>query len=195
MKKLISKTDLKKKQQRNQLIGGIVLIVVMLFSTIAYSFMDNNSASTSSSNVMYNGVKFTNQENYFLGEKYSNQILLLNNPKKINQEIPTNFSITSANYFGKPLYISSSDYLVEWQLNQVLGQSVNKIAQRVQKACYNEKNCPDNYPIKSCTDNLIIVEYSNFSEINSVGNCIIISGPAENISQISDLFLLKLFEI
>ena len=140
-------------------------------------------------------VKFTPQGNYFVGEKYNNQVLFFNNPKELNQNVYTNFTFTSNNYLAKPLYISSDDYLVAWQLNQVLGPSVNKIAQRVQSACYDDKNCPDNYPIKTCEDNLILVRYSNTSEINSFDNCIIISGPQENISQISDLFVMKIFGI
>ncbi len=195
MKKLISKTQQKKIQQRNQLIAGSILVLLMVFSTVAYSFMDNNSSSdSSSSSLVYNGVSFSESSGYYVGEKYGYTIILSNNPKE-QLSFPVNMNLSLSDYSGKPLYISSDDYLSSAEINQNFGSSFNNLAERVQMACYLDENCTQDYPIKDCQSNLVVVRYSNQSGIESFGNCTFIYGPEENITYITDKFIMNLFQI
>jgi hypothetical protein len=62
-------------------------------------------------------------------------------------------------------------------------------------ACYLDENCTQDYPIKDCQSNLVVVRYSNQSGIESFGNCTFIYGPEENITYITDKFIMNLFQI
>jgi len=195
MKKIISKFEQKKKEKRKQLVLGIILVGLMVFSTIAYSFMDNSSSSDNlESELSYNGVEFSLKEEYYIGEKYNNQILLSKNPNDLKENVLINLSNSLESYSGKPLYLSSEDYLSSFIINQNFGV-LNSIAQRMQLACYSEGNCPESYPIKDCSNNLIVIGYSNQSSITSFENCVFISGPEEEVSDLTNLFILKIFEI
>ncbi|MEK6906701.1 MAG: hypothetical protein AABW81_03700, partial [Nanoarchaeota archaeon] len=112
-----------------------------------------------------------------------------NNPNevpKINSEV--NYL---NKYSGKPLYLSSESQEAEAEVYTNLYQ----VSERVQRACFEEKSCIENLPVKTCSDNLIIIRINESINIYQDENCVFISSPRENITQITDEFLFKILGV
>ena len=95
------------------------------------------------------------------------------------------------NYYEKPLYISS-DYP---EATYEIASNLNQITLRMQPACFNESDCGQDIPSKTCEDNFIIIEEKNQTNIIQEENCVFIQGPQENLTQISDEFLFNILGI
>lgn len=194
MKKIISKTQLKKSQQKKQLIAGLLLVGLMVFSTIAYSFMSRDNEENSSESFYYDGLYFVEQNGYFFANDGQFQITLLNDPRTNNISLENNLNSSLEGFYGLPLYIDSQDYLSASLLIQNFGPQVNNLAQRVQYACINESDCPDEYPIKDCSENIFIIKYANYSKVESDQGCVFIFGNKNEITQVVDKIILSIFK-
>ena len=189
MRKITNKEKYAKKQKRNQLILGLGLVFVMLMSVIGYGFVgrpseDNNSAEK----IVVNGVEFVNTNGLYGTELGGVQVVLSNNPKEVYQ-IEENIHYANS-YTGLPLYVSSNNDLATREIYSTYIQ----IAQRIQNACLiNDTTieCEENFPTKDCTNNFIIIRKSNETSVVQEDNCLFISGPSENLINITDGFLLK----
>ena len=193
MKKIVSKTQLKKSQQRKQLFAGLLLVGLMIFSTIAYSFMSRDNEETSSNAFYYQGLGFVEQNGYYFANNGQFQITLLNDPRLNNVPLEINLNTSLAKIYDFPLYLDSEDYLSSSLIVQNLGPEVNGIAQRVQFACMDEDDCKEEYPIKSCSENLFIIRYSNDSKIETFEGCTFIFGSESEITKVVDKMILTLF--
>jgi hypothetical protein len=195
MKRIISETQRKKIQKRNQIIVGVILVGLMLLSTLGYSFMNNESSEENIKNVNYNGIEFVQKGEFWIAQIADFSVYLSENPNIINKTIFLNISLNVNNYINQPIYLDTQNYIAERLININLGPQYNSIATRIQKACYNSKDCQGDYPIKDCQDNLIIIKESNISEVYSQNNCIFILGNQEEIEDLVNQFLLKIFNI
>ena len=74
-------------------------------------------------------------------------------------------------------------------------RNLTGIVERTQAACIEEKECPEDWPIKDCSNNFIIIKESNESKIIQQDKCVFIYGESENLTQIADGFLFKIMEI
>ena len=191
MNRIITKTDEQKKQRKNQLIIGIILILVMIVSTfgiVVNSFGDKKN----SNKINYNGYEFVNQNGVWVLNAQNISFIFKYNPLELE-----NFSINSTqvnkldSYSGKPLYIYSEDSLATSEIYR----NIQPFALRIQSACLDEKNCPEDLPIKTCNDNFIIIKTSNTSQITQQDNCVFIEGNGEDLIKTSDLFIYKIFNI
>ena len=186
MKPIISKEKQIKKQKRNQFIVGIVLVFLMLasvFGIVANSF----GANANTKKVIYNGVKFTEQNGFWIAEINKHSIILSNNPREIeNQDFELN---PLENYYNKPLYIDSQDSIASSEIYNNLGS----VIQRISFACISEESCEENMPVKTCNDNLIVIKESSETRIIQEENCVFIESPKESITKAVDIFLLRLF--
>jgi len=212
MRKLTSKEEERKKQKRKQTIVGIVLIgvlVVSVFGIFVNSFGQNNAQGTS---LEYRGYNFVKQNNYwYLQVDENRQFAFAYNPLEINSFIQNSSvefqgQIKKLNsYVNEPLYIYSEDYRAKSEIYR----NLYGIAQRSQDACPAENitskypeleplECESKWPIKTCNDNLIIINtYENNSEksgkIIQDNNCLIIQGKkGEEITKLTDKALLKI---
>ena len=57
------------------------------------------------------------------------------------------------------------------------------------------ENCEEDYPIKTCDDNFIIIKENNNTGIIQSESCVFIQGQQENLTMITDEFLFKVFGI
>ena len=148
MRKLTSKTEREKKQKRNQIIVGVVLIAVMFFSVVGYGFMDNGDVSKK---VNYKGFDFISQNSLWFTQIGGFTFAFRKNPSEIDAvESPLNYLNS---YSGKPLYISAIDKESEVEITS----NMRQVVQRIQYACFDEGNCGEGLPIKTCSDNFIII--------------------------------------
>ncbi|MEK6840802.1 MAG: hypothetical protein AABX79_02510 [Nanoarchaeota archaeon] len=198
MRKLVSKEEEEKKRKRNQTILVFFLGFIMVASTIGFAFesaFGNNpnsgQPSGDGSEVDYNGFKFVNQKGLWVLGNF----VFRYTPQEVPDISATGSEIKlSANYQGKPAYVYSEDVEAEIEIEINMGQ----LAQRVQKACPENTVCTEkDLPVKTCSDNFIIIKENNVSmgSITQENNCIFIEGQKEQLVALVDQFLFKILEI
>lgn len=183
MNRIQTKQEKDRKAKIKQLLIGLILIVIMVVSTAGFAMMDNDEKQ---SRKKYNGLDFVYQdgqwktlidENVFSFQYFPDEVLNISN--NINKSL--------SDYVGKPLYFvnTNSDYYE-------IMQNLNVFILRAQEACISE-DCEKDVPVKNCSqDNIIIFEYSNFTEVREVENCVFIVGDT---LLASDSFLYKILKI
>jgi len=191
MRKIVSAEDEAKRKKRNQIILGVSLAFVMVASTIGFALQSGvgnaPSDQISGNEVEYNGFKFVNQNGLWV---LGNFVF-----KYTPQQVPNIGSGIKdfGNYQGKPAYVYSEDEGAEIEIAVNIGQ----LAQRVQRACPEDVICEsgEDLPVKTCSDNFIIIKESNTSSIRQENNCVFIEGQKEELTALADQFLFKTFGI
>lgn len=190
IKRLVSKEEVEKRRKRNQIITGIVLAFLMILSTLGFALQsgprNTGNSGDSTDKLKYNGFEFS----------YNNGFWVLGNfVFKYNpRETPDlGFGLKDeTHYRGIPLYVYSEDEDAKTEMIINLGQ----IAERVNEACPSGFQCSDqNLPIKTCTDNLIIIREGNSSSIKQQENCVYIEGQRTELVKLTDQFLFKILGI
>ncbi len=188
IKRIISKSEQEKKRKRNSLIIGVILIIVMFGSVFGIVINSLGGDSSGKSKIKYGEYEFTNENNFW---KTS-----IGNLEFVFQYLPTQTgNITSPlkdinNYYNKPTYIYSEDANSEIEIYRNLQQ----IASRMQRACFSSENCTGDFPIKTCSENFIIISEGT-EEITQVENCVYIKGEKEKLLELTDSFLYNIFGI
>ncbi|MCL5018457.1 MAG: hypothetical protein M1416_01670 [Candidatus Pacearchaeota archaeon] len=189
MRKIISKEQEEKKQKRNQLAIGSILILVMVLSVLGYSL---GSEKESSEKIVYNGFEFTKENGFWILNIENAKFSFQYNPREVESINPVLNPIE--NYLNKPLYVYSADAEAEAEFYRNLFYD-NSIVERVQKACPENEVCEAGLPVKTCSDNFIIIKESDNSEIKQTENCLFIEGKREDLVKISDSALFKIIGI
>src|SRR3989344_7336307 len=167
IKQIISKEEKEKKQRRNSMIIGIILIAIMIFSTAGYAFFGRENKNTNQ--IEYNKIKF-----YLLDDGWwhfslnNEEYATAYNPKNV-ENISFFLTLNSYSYENKPLYFS---YDSEREGMNEISRNIGKFAERIQYACM--ENCTEDYPIKDCKENIIIIKEANESLIKQEDNCVYI---------------------
>jgi len=191
MRRLVSKEEEEKRRKRNQTILVIFLAVVMVMSTLGFAIQSNmgnqGRNSVQGNEAEYNGYKFINKNGLWVLGNF----VFKNLPKDVPDVGAGLNSIKD--YQGKPAYIYSEDELAEIEITVNLGQ----VALRVQKACPEGENvsCDPDWPIKTCTDNFVLIKESNTSIIRQNNNCVYIEGQKESLVALADQFLFKILGV
>lgn len=163
--------------------------MVLVLSTIGYSL--NSGETNPTQSINYNGITFTKDSSSGLWDTQIGnlKIDIIYNPfgtEKINSSLNP-----LGSYQNKPLYIYSESTDAATEIYRNLFNQ-NQIVQRVQEACIEGGKCNPNAPMKNCTDNFIIIKEDNSSSIKQQDNCVFIEGKSENLTELSDSFLLKI---
>lgn len=191
MRKIVSKEEEERKRKRNQTILVIILGAVMILSTLGFALQSGGNVNTTpnpGSVVDYHGFKFINQNGLWSLGNFT----FTNTPYDIVNQTTANVSLglkPMSSYQGLPVYLYSQDVSSESEAATTMAL----VAQRVQRACPETANCSSmgDLPVKTCSDNFIIIEASNSSSITQDNNCIYIRGPEENLVALTDQFLFK----
>ena len=193
MRKITSKHDEEKKQRRTRLVLGFFLIFIMLFSTLGYAFSYISNQATQNTQaaetINYNGFQFTNQNGFWISNVNGNSFILRNNPNEVHEIISKLNGISS--YKNKPLYIFSESIEAESEIRT----NMAIFSERIQNACIEGTSCEGNFPIKNCSDNLIIIKKGEQESVTQENNCVYIIGKQENLGKLADRFLLNIFGI
>lgn len=160
-------------------------MAVMLFSVLGYGI---GGGGTSGNQITYNGIEFFEQGEFWLANIGGVNFIFQNNPEEI-LGISENLNGLE-NYYNKPLYIFSENLEAEGEIYK----NLNPFAQRIQKACLDE-DCGENYPIKTCSDNFVVIKESEISRIYQQENCVFIEGKSEDLIMLSDEFLFKILDV
>ncbi|MCX6750778.1 MAG: hypothetical protein NTZ83_04935 [Candidatus Pacearchaeota archaeon] len=186
MREIESKKEAEKRRRKNQIIISVILIVIMMGSAFGYAFYRLGGNNTESNKVEYKGYEFTNQNDFWATKIGNYEFMFRYNPTQVERIESEGGALNYLNsYSEKPLYIFSENYVAEVEIYRNLGN----IVQRFQGACLEEKDCPENWPIKDCSNNFIIIKKANESRIYQNESCTFIEGREENLTQITDEFL------
>ena len=197
MRSITSRHQEEKKRKRNHIIIGLALIFVMFSSVLGFAFINfsqsgigntntNNINSNNINSVNYNGFEFVEQNGFWILNQNGINFVFRYNPHKVPQ-IYSNIKPLE-NYQNKTLYLYSEDVLAESEIYGNLLSFVNN----VENACLEE--CEENFPVKTCQDNFIIIREGNRS-ITQENNCVFIEGKKEDLIKLADEFLFKLMNI
>lgn len=193
MRRIISKHEEERRRKRNGFIVGGILIVIMFFSVLGYSFSGSGGDVENSEKIIYNGFEFVNSNNFWFLGLGDFTFGFSYNPYEVEF---IESSINPLNtYSSKPLYVYSEDSQAELEIYRNLDPRVNSIVQRIQPACLNADNCEEDIPLKTCEDNFIVIKEGPIAEIKQEENCVFITGPIENLTQITDEFLFKVLGV
>jgi len=189
MKRLVSKEERERLRKKNRVTVGIILVFLMVASTLGFAIQDNLGNSGSVENpekVTYNGFEFSSTNGFWVFQNF----VFRYNPKEVPDVGDVLKNIDE--YRGKPVYIQSEDKVAEAELYVNLAQ----VAERVQEACLeNDSACVEGLPIKTCSDNFIIIRESENQRISQVDGCVYIEGKKEDIVKLTDQFLFKILGI
>ena len=192
MRKITNPKEKDKKQRRNQLILGGFLVFTIMLSTFAI-VIDSLQNKTQNS-IKYNGFKFESSNGYWVTSMGQYQFIFKSNPLETKNfsssfvDIELNLVIDYAN---KPLYI----YAQNSDASKELYQNLQYFVERYQLACFESQNCPQDLPVKDCTNNFIIYKISNTTSIKQQDNCVFIEGQQEDLVYLTDEFLFRILGI
>ena len=188
MRKIETKEDVERKDRRNKIIIGVALVVLMLFSTAGYAFFsgDKNNGATSGK-VNINGKEFYNQGNYWAttidGKSYYFTYLP-------NETGSISLKKSISDYSSKTVYFTEQG-IAEGEIAQNFANFAGKIA----FACRENENCTENWPIKNCSSNLIIIneQYAGNNLVVAEDNCVFIT--SNDTVRSADAFIYRVLGI
>jgi hypothetical protein len=194
MRKIVSIREREKKRRLKQLIGGGFLIFILFFSILGYSFQSREKKNIEELN--YNTLSFVKQGDFWIVRIRKQNFGFKYNPKETESFSSFSKIKNLENYRAKPLYIYSENKDAESEIYR----NLYPVIQRVQSACLENKSelnltCSEEWPIKTCEDNFIILKEDKNYGISQKDNCVFILGPQDNLTQITDEFLFKVLEI
>jgi len=169
---------------------GLVLILIMFFSLLGYSF--NRTEEGSEGKIIYNGIEFLKEQGLWKAKIENLLFSFQYNPNEVNKI--NSILNPIENYYDKPLYIysESSDAGTEIYRNLFYH---NQIIERMQYACLEEEKCEENYPVKDCTNNFIIIKEGENTEVRQQDNCVFIEGKEEELIKLTDSFLFRIIGV
>ncbi len=192
MRKIHSREHEEKRRKKNRLALVFIMIFVLfgsVFGIIVNSF-DNNSSTSS---TKYNGFSFTQSGNFWTTSINSLNLNFVYNPLETeNLSYENNLTRSYGSYNKIPVYIYSEDSSSEIEVYK----NLFSLAERVQNACPEGKQCNNtDWPVKDCSENLIIIQVSDKNKITQNQNCVYIQGQKEDLLKLSDEFLFRIFGI
>jgi hypothetical protein len=193
MRKLETQKDKDRKKKRNQLIVGLILIFVMLGSTVGYAFSSfTKSSDSEKSELKYNNYEFVKQNSFWMLTIGNFNFAFKYNPKEIENLSLNIENLSYVNsYNGKPLYVYSENSEAKLEIYQ----NFQNIVERMQSACYEKSKCQEDWPLKDCTNNFVIIQEGSSNKIEQKQNCVFIEGKKEDLTKLTDEFLYKIIGV
>ena len=189
LRKIKTQEEIAKKKKQTQIIVGTAMIFLLVVSTLGFSLSTRISEDTQE--IEQNGFKFF-QENgrwntYIEGQNFNFAYL----PSQV-EEVSVEGIYDLTNYAQKPLYFVGTS-----QASSEILNTLERYISRNQEACIEGEDCREDFPTKTCEDNLIIFKESKELEsstdkIYKENNCVFIIG--DQIKS-ADAFLYKVLKI
>lgn len=193
MRKIESKKKAEKRSKRNQLIIGGILIFIMIGSTFGYVMLgDSSDKNSGTEKVNYKGYLFVNTNGFWVLSIGNYNFIFQYNPEQVEKVDKELNKLDS--YAGKVLYFFYENENVLGAATEI-SQNLRDIVLRVQGACIEEEGCPEEWPIKDCSNNFIIIKEANESKIYQEENCVFIEGQSEELIKTVDGFLFNIMGI
>jgi len=181
MRRIETQEVIDARAQKNKKFLTVFMLVILLGSTAGYAFLSFDSGGSDSGGTNVNGQEQDVSGKWILD--VNGQKVYITNSKNDVENISVNVGITSRDFAGKTVYISSDSPLAYSELAYPLSAYTS----RTQEACYGK--CDKNLPEKNCNNSLIVFRQNEVEKITQSDNCIFISGSLREV----DAFIYKLF--
>ena len=188
MKKILTKEEIEQKEKRNKILLGVALIFLMVISTIGYALF--SSEKNEISKINYNNFEFVFQKDGFWHTEISGyDFYFVHNPKE-TENITSFIALDLRDYINKPLYFSHDSN--KEGVDEIV-RNLGRFVLRTQFVCLDD--CEEDFPIKNCSDNIILIRDANISLIKQEDNCVYILSNAGETLKASDAFIFKILGI
>ncbi len=195
IRRIETKEQQNKKSKRNKWILSGILVAILLFSVFGIVFQDIiSSGSSKNQTVVFNGYTFDTSSGYYTLRAGNATLYFSENPVNVDAIVKSvNLTKTFSYYSGKVVYVSSVD---DYNSYNEIYANVGLFAERVQEACVEGEPCIDQtLPIKTCSDNVIVIKKSLENKIYEKNNCVYIEGKESDLLGMTDEFLLRILGI
>ena len=193
MRKLESKEHRAKKDKKKKYILGALLIFITFGSVfgVIVSFMGQGQKAPKA--ITYHGTVFSPNGTLYTFKWNGGLFGISQAPTNLeNLTYSINISKNIYSFSGSPVYIESRDF----SPYQELANNLQNTALRVQQACTNASTCFDStFPIKDCSNNVIVVKTAPQNKIYQNNSCIYIEGNQADLLSLTDVTILKLLGI
>ena len=177
MRHLETQTQKEELERKRARYIGIFLLLIMVVSTAGYALLSYASTSPEPQNP---SSDVSGRSSFVVG----GQTLSLTYPPEDLVNISMNFNSTLRDYQGIPIYVSSENQVLLYELSSTLGRFTSKM----QKACYG--SCTKNLPERNCSDPFIIIHESDELKVSQNNQCIFIQGDLRSV----DAFLYRILK-
>ena len=199
IRKIETKEEAENRRKRNIRIMSIILGIIMLLSTAGYAFISfDNSSSETKSKLKFGDIEFakTNAGTWQFSYGGNNYQTIYNPNDVVN--VSVKITKTISDYYNKPLYfgIDKREDIANNGEYEIV-KNLEKIIIKYQFSCLT-KNCYENYPIKNCSgDNVIVFKQTeaNNSIITENQKCVTISYALGDEERASDALIFGLLGI
>ena len=169
------------KQKTVKIIWAVFILVIMVSSVIGFMYQPENTNEVNDGSVNYNGFKFINNNGYWVLEKDGQSYYFTNLPDDVKSiEIPQISINNQKQYF---LYdykdLQNNLGIVSGKLRLVL----NNKGVTVVDACIKEENCPNDWPVKDCTNDGFYFKIRNQSRVYKDDKCYVLEGSLTDINK------------
>ncbi len=190
------KTIQKKESRIKKLILPLILVFLMIGSTFTIFL----SGSSNENEVKYNNLKFTKTDEGWLSYINNQKIVLINNPKDLENIQISNINLQDLNSAQKIyLSINPNENIQQAYLN--FNTNIKPLLRTILvNSCTTDIEKCANIPIKTCVDTsefqkVIILKESNESKIEYKNNCLYLSGNQEELIKYIDKLTLTLLGV
>lgn len=189
MRKILPKGEKEKQETRNKIILGLILVGIMIISTAGYAFFSKEKENIKK--LKYNNLEFAMQEDGLWHTKIqNNEFSFVYNPKDV-ENVSSFLTLNIQNYFNKPLFFS---YESNRQGVEEIARNIESfLSRQPQFACLDE--CEEDFPVKNCSENIIIIKEMNETLIKQEENCVYILGKDEDVLKASDAFIFRILGV
>lgn len=161
------------------------MIFLLVISTAGYSLI--SSTHDDNQEVEENGFKFLRGSGGWITSVNEQNFGFRYLPSELeNVSIQGDYSLNDYSNSDVIYFVGSSDAVQEILSN------LARFVLRYQEACLNESKCGGDFPIKTCSDKLIILNPENITKVYKKDNCVHIQGDQ---LKAADAFLYKVLKI
>jgi len=187
MRRIETRESAEKKDRRNKIAIGIILVALMLLSTAGYAFFSGDKTDSEIIKVSIDGRDFYKQGDFWAFSLNNQNFYLTYLP---NETGVISLSKSMRDYSGQPVYFTKNG-LAEGEISRNIGSFVSK----VWFACMQGENCTENWPIKNCTSNLVIIKEQDIgnNRFREEDNCVFIF--SNDTIRAADAFIYKLIGV
>ena len=174
MRKIRTKEEIERIKRRNNIILGIILLSVLILGTIGWSFLSGSKNEGISRKIRYGNLEFIKNNEMWVLNVQGQKFYFQNLPQELENVSIVGF-YDLQDYANEVLYVSNNNFAFQEIVN-----NLGRYVLRFQEACLSGQNCTGDFPVKNCTDNLIVFKEEHNpewdAEVWQEENCVYISG-------------------
>ena len=195
IRKIMTQEELDAKDTKNKRLLAIIIGLVMLFGTVASAFFmfDGNSGSNDDAveKMNFAGIDFMKDTSGYWNFNVSTMGFQTRYNPQETANISLTLNTTLPDFYNKMLYfgINTPDDIEPLGNSEII-KNIGNYATGNQFSCILA-NCTEDYPIKNCRENRVIIfEKAEFSSVSFDENsCILLKYASDDEIRVADAFI------